>query len=603
MLSQLKELHALLTAEQRKKLLRLQFLVVLMSLAEIAGVISIGPFMALVGDMSQLQGEGMIAELYRNSGAGTPRTFLFWLGIGVLVVLTGAALLSMYTIWRLSMYGARVGGELSSRLYRHYMHQPWLFHASGSSSQLTNQIAQECARITTGIIQPLMQMNAKLVMASLMAVAIFLYNPLVAMAGLLIFSVAYFLLYRTVRRRLIRNGRMISVAQHQRFTLLAEGFGGIKDALLLGRQQLFTERFGRACERFARAQGTNQAMSQAPRYAMELVAFGSVIFLVLYLLAAHQGNLGTILPVLSVYALAGFKLLPAFQQVYTSLSRIRGNLAAFDALREDLRASAVEKYTACGHPLSDQLEDNWVPRHSIRLDKVSFTYPGKQEPALTGVDLEIPVNQIVGLVGASGSGKSTAIDLLLGLIEPGQGQLLVDDQPVTSTNRREWQNTLGFVPQSIFLADSSIRENIGFGLPPDVIDDEKVRHAASLAHLDELLAELPDGLDTRVGERGVQLSGGQRQRIGIARALYHDAAVLILDEATSALDGITEKKIMEAIHDFTGKKTIIMIAHRLTTVRECDHIYLMSRGQIVDQGNYQSLLKRNKTFQRMAQHA
>ncbi|MBB3229556.1 ABC transporter ATP-binding protein [Halomonas stenophila] len=602
MLSQLKELYSLLTDEQRKKLLRLQVLVLLMSLAEIAGVVSIGPFMALVGDMSQLQGEGMLAELYRGSGAATPRAFLFWLGIGVLVVLTGAALVSMYTIWRLSMYGARVGGELSSRLYRHYMHQPWLFHASGSSSQLTNQIAQECARITTGIIHPLMQMNAKLVMATLMSVVIFVYNPMVAVLGLLIFSGAYFLLYRTVRRRLIRNGRAISGAQHQRFKLMGEGFGGIKDALLLGRQQLFTDRFDAACERFARAQGTNQAMSQAPRYAMELVAFGSVIFLVLYLLAAHQGNLGTILPVLSVYALAGFKLLPAFQQVYTSISRIRGNLAAFEALREDLRASALV-HAISRHPSPEQKEHGWAPRHAIHLEKVTFTYPGKQEPALRGVDIEIPVNQIVGLVGASGSGKSTTIDLLLGLIEPLQGQLLVDDQPVTTMNRRAWQNILGFVPQSIFLADSSIRENIGFGLSPDVIDDEKVRHAASLAHLDELLAELPDGLETRVGERGVQLSGGQRQRIGIARALYHDAEVLILDEATSALDGITEKMIMEAIHEFSGKKTIIMIAHRLTTVRQCDHIYLLSRGEVVDQGNYQSLLKRNRTFQHMAQHA
>lgn len=602
MLNQLKELYGLLTADQRKKLLRLQFLVVLMSFAEIAGVVSIGPFMALVGDMSQLQGAGMMAELYRASGFTEPRTFLFWLGIGVLVVLTGAALISMFTIWRLSMYGARVGAQLASRLYIHYMHQPWLFHASGSSSQLTNQIAQECERINGQIIKPLMQMNAKLVMALFMSVAIFLYNPLVAVAGLVIFSVAYVLLFRIVRRRLIRNGRSISEAQRLRFKLMGEGFGGIKDALLLGRQQVFTDRFDGASNRFAEAQGTTQALSQAPRYAMELVAFGSVIFLVLYLLAAHEGNLGSILPVLSVYVLAGFKLLPAFQQIYTSLSQIRGNLAAFDSLRNDLYASSH------GHILKqpteqERAEQHLAPKQSIHLDNATFTYPGKLEPALKGLDIVIPVNQIVGLVGASGSGKSTAIDLLLGLIEPSQGQLLVDDQPVTSTNRRAWQNALGFVPQSIFLADSSIRENIGFGLPPDVINDEKVCHAVRLAHLDELIAELPDGLDTRVGERGVQLSGGQRQRIGIARALYHDAEVLILDEATSALDGITENSIMEAINAFSGKKTIIMIAHRLATVRQCDHIYLLSEGRVVDEGNYQSLLKRNRTFQRMAQHA
>ncbi|MCE9664020.1 ABC transporter ATP-binding protein/permease [Halomonas sp. M5N1S17] len=603
MLFQLKELYSLLTAEQRKKLLRLQFLVVLMSLAEIAGVVSIGPFMALVGDMNQLKGEGMMAELYRASGFEEPHGFLFWMGIGVLVVLTSSALLSMYTIWRLSMYGARVGAELSSRLYRHYMHQTWLFHAGGSSSQLTNQIAQECQRITSKIINPLMQMNAKLVLAVFMSVVIFLYNPVVALAGLAIFFIAYVLLFRTVRRRLIRNGKTISQAQRLRFKLMSEGFGGIKDALLLGRQQMFTDRFDGASGRFAEAQGTTQALSQAPRYAMELVAFGSVIFLILYLLAAHQGNLGTILPVLSVYALAGFKLLPAFQQVYTSISQIRGNLAAFDALRDDLRASARVQHTPRSHQAPDAQEDSWVPCHAIRLENVTFTYPGKLEPALRGVDLEISVNQMVGLVGASGSGKSTAIDLLMGLVEPGQGRLLVDDQPVTSANRRAWQNTLGFVPQSIFLADSSIRENIGFGLPPDVIDDEKVRHAASLAHLDEFLGELPDGLETRVGERGVQLSGGQRQRIGIARALYHDAEVLIMDEATSALDGISEKLIMDSIQKFLGKKTIIIIAHRLATVEKCNIIYMFRKGCVVDRGSYRELMNKNQTFKLMAARA
>ncbi|MCL7939454.1 ABC transporter ATP-binding protein/permease [Halomonas sp. ATCH28] len=604
MLSQLKELYYLLTAEQRKKLLRLQILVVLMSFAEIAGVVSIGPFMALVGDMSQLQGKGMMADLYRASGFTEPRTFLFWLGIGVLVVLTGSALISMFTIWRLSMYGARVGAELASRLYRHYMHQPWLFHASGSSSQLTNQIAQECQRITGSIINPLMQMNAKLVMALMMALAIFLYNPVVALAGLVIFSLAYVLLYRTVRRRLVRNGKAITEAQRLRFKLMGEGFGGIKDALLLGRQEVFTDRFDGACDRFAEAQGTTQAMGQAPRYAMELVAFGSVIFLILYLLAAHQGNLGTILPVLSVYALAGFKLLPAFQQVYTSISQIRGNLAAFDALRDDLRASAMAPQAAAVSQQADQQQAaHWAPRDAIQLKDVTFTYPGKDEPALKALNLEIPANRVIGLVGASGSGKSTAIDLLLGLIEPQQGQLLVDGEPVTDQHRRAWQNSLGFVPQAIFLADSSIRENIGFGLPPEAIDEAKVRKAASMAHLDELLAELPDGLETRVGERGVQLSGGQRQRIGIARALYHDADVLILDEATSALDGITEKLIMDAIHDFSGKKTIIMIAHRLATVKQCDSIYLLADGRLVDQGSYTELSERNTIFKRMAEHA
>jgi len=602
MLKQLLELYRLLTKQQRKKLIKLQLLVVLMAFAEIAGVVSIGPFMALVGDMSQLQGDGRLAQIYTATVASSPEQFLFWVGIGVMSLLTLAAIISTVTVWRLSMYGARVGAELSIRLYRRYMHQPWLFHASGSSSELTKQITGECQRVAAGVINPFMQMNAKLVMALFMAIGIFLYNPAVAITGVVIFSVAYWLLFRIVRRRLTANGQIISRTQQARFKLMAEGFGGIKDTLLLGRQPDFISRFDKASSQFAHAQGTNQVMSQVPRFAMELVAFGCVISLILYLLTSHQGNVGTILPVLSVYALAGFKLLPAFQQIYSSLSGMRGNMSAFEAIKGDLQASAVndsaEKKTA-----QQASHTHLVPKISIQLTNVTFAYPGKKNPALKNLDITIFANSVIGLVGSSGSGKSTAIDLVLGLMQPEQGQLLVDGKPITQDNLRAWQNTLGFVPQSIFLADSSIRENIAFGLPEHEIDDQKVRRATKMAHLEELVQELPNGLSTRVGERGVQLSGGQRQRIGIARALYHDAEVLILDEATSALDGITEKLIMDAIHDFAGQKTIIMIAHRLATVKQCDAIYLLGNGSVVDSGTYTELTERNQIFKRMAQHA
>ncbi|MFP1678745.1 ABC transporter ATP-binding protein [Alloalcanivorax sp. C16-2] len=598
MLRQLKELYTLLSPRQRAKLLRLQVLVVLMSFAEVAGVVSIGPFMALVGDPSRMQGSGFVADLYRATGLD-PRVFLFVLGIAVIVVLAVAAFISMFTIWRLSLYGVRVGAELSNRLYRHYMSQPWLFHAASSSSELTNLVIQESQRTTNNIIVPLMRMNAKLVMAIFMAIALFIYNPAVALSGVALFTLAYLILYRVVRKGLTRNGKRVSHAQRMRFKLLGEGFGGIKDTLLLGRQKLFTERFGIASERFAQGFGTTQAMSQVPRYAMELVAFASVIFLILYMLAAHDGDLGAILPALSVYALAGFKMLPAFQQAYTSMATIRGHLAAFEAIRPDLEASRDQDEAGVRDPES---EGHLVPTDRIELAEVVFRYPGKSEAALRELNLVIPANRTIGLVGASGSGKSTAIDILLGLIEPEQGEVRVDGQRLTADNLRRWQNSVGFVPQSIFLSDGSIRENIAFGLPEPLIDEAKVRRAASMAHLDDLLDDLPEGLATRVGERGVQLSGGQRQRIGIARALYHDADVLILDEATSALDGITEKLIMDAIHDFSGKKTIVMIAHRLSTVKACDRVYLMEEGRVADAGTYDELVVRNDIFRKMAEH-
>lgn len=598
MFKRIRTLYQLLTKEQRKKLALLQILVVLMAFAEVAGVAAIGPFMAVVGDPTHLQGGGVLAQIYTYSGAESDRQFLFWLGIAVLAVLSGAAALSMYTIWRLSLYAQQVGAELSVRLYKHYMQQPWLFHASGSSSQLTNRIAQECNRVTNQVIQPLMQMNAKAVLALVMASAIFAFNPLVALSGLVIFAGAYFLLFKTVRRRLTRNGKTITRTNQQRFKLMNEGFGGIKDTLLLGRQADFNKRFEDCSREFGRAQGVTRGLSQSPRYLMELVAFSSAILLVLYLLAMYDGNLGSVLPVLSVYALAGFKLLPAFQQIYTSMAQVKGNLAAFDSLEKDLKNSCNAE---TGKPA--QLAGKLSPCEKIELTDIHLAYPGKEEKALNGLTIEVPVNQVIGLVGASGSGKSTAIDVLLGLIEPQKGYLKVDGEIISGDRKRAWQNNVGFVPQAIFLADASIRENIAFGLPPEQINELQVEKAAKMAHLEELLERLPEGLNTRVGERGIQLSGGQRQRIGIARALYDDAEVLVLDEATSALDGITEKLVMDAIHDFAGKKTIIMIAHRLATVKQCDIIYLLESGRLLDAGSYDDLCDRNKTFQQMADHA
>lgn len=598
MYHRIKKLYQLLSAEQRKKLVHLQFLVVLMAFAEVAGVASIGPFMAVVGDMSHLEGDGILAQLYLLSGLDSPRQFLFWLGIGVLVFLTGAAALSMFTIWKLSLYAQQVGAELSVRLYKHYMQQPWLFHASGSSSQLTNRIAQECNRVTNQLIHPLMQMNAKVILAAVMATAIFVFNPIVAIGGLVIFAGAYFLLFKTVRRRLTRNGKTITRTNQLRFKLMNEGFGGIKDTLLLGRQADFNKRFDKASREFGRAQGVTKGLSQAPRYMMELVAFSSAILLVIYLLAAYEGNLGAVLPVLSVYALAGFKLLPAFQQIYTSMAQVKGNLSAFDSLEKDLVDSQNAETETSAYEAGKLSAKNL-----IELKNIHLTYPGKSEKALNGLNIQIPVNQVIGLVGASGSGKSTAIDVLLGLIQSQDGQFKVDGQELEGGKLRAWQNNVGFVPQAIFLADASIKENIAFGIPPEEINLDQVEKAASMAHLGELLERLPDGLETRVGERGIQLSGGQRQRIGIARALYDDAEVLVLDEATSALDGITEKLVMDAIHDFSGKKTIIMIAHRLATVRECQQIYLLKDGIVEAHGTYAELADKSSIFRQMAEHA
>lgn len=599
MLSVTKQLFALLSKEQLKQLYILQTLVIIMAFTELLGIASIAPFMALVGDISILESEGVFAKLYQMSGINSPTEFLFYFGITVLFMLALSTVVSMFTTWRLAVFGARIGTEIADQLYEFYMHQDWQFHASGSSAQLTKQVTTESARISNGIVQPLMQMNAKVVLAIVISVSIIAYDPMTALLGLAIFSLAYFILYRLVRQKLVSNGQKLSTVATDRFRLMNEGFGGIKDVLLLDRSHDFVERFHQSGKVFAQAQGANIALSQVPRYFIELVAFGAMISLVLVLIKLHSGNLGEVLPILAVYALAAFKLLPALQQIYASVSNIKGNTAAFEAVKHDLQQSFNHESAIEAKVDTTLLNLN----KAIMLQNVKFNYPNKLIPAVEGVSLTIPVNNVIGIVGPSGSGKTTLIDILLGLLMPVSGSIYVDETPITTRNKRAWQNLLGFVPQSIFLSEGSIAENIAFGLPAQDIDITQVHKAVKLAHLTELVAELPDGVHTKVGERGVQLSGGQRQRIGIARALYHKAEVLIFDEATSALDGITENIVMNAIHEFNGKRTVIMIAHRLKTVEKCDLIYFMDRGKIIDQGTYEQLIQNNAQFREMTKNA
>ena len=331
---------------------------------------------------------------------------------------------------------------------------------------------------------------------------------------------------------------------------------------------------------------------------MELLAFGSMVGLVLYLVKASEGNLGVLLPTLSVYALAGFKLLPALQQTYGSIARIKGNLSAYDSIREDLKDINAEN--------GIEVQTNqqvWSKHNEINLKDITFCYPDKVLPALKSVSLTIKPNSTVGFIGTSGSGKSTLADVIIGLIKPQQGEVVIDGIPLSKKNSRAWKNKIGFVPQSIFLTEGTIAENVAFGIQQDLIDYDQVEKALKLAHMKEWVSGLKLGTQTKVGERGVQLSGGQRHSIGIARALYYEANVLVFDEATSALDGITEKIIMEAIHEFKGQKTLIMIAHRLKTIQKCDQIFMMEKGCVIDNGTYQQLLEKNEIFKKMSENA
>lgn len=592
----IKELISLLTPKQRKNFFILQILVVVMSFTEILGVAAIGPFMALVGDSSIIESNNILAKAYLFFEFANKGDFIFFTGCIVLLLLSLSTIVSTFTTWKLTMFGTKVGINLADRLYIYYLNQSWLFHTSNSSAELTKQITTETNRVISGIIKPILQINAKIVFSLFMLLGMFIYDSFIAISGFLIFLASYYVIYKLVKTRLHKFGITMSTESSVRFKLINEGYGGIKDILLLNRQKKFENQFVDSGDKLAYSTGMNMALSNIPRYLMELVAFGSIIALILYLLKLHDGNVGYMLSILSVYALAGFKLLPAFQSIYSSLSTIKGNIAAFDSIKEDLLNVLKNDVLT----LDSQVNKKIQLQKTILFDNISFKYPNKKEYILRDFSCLINANTTIGLVGSSGSGKSTLGDILMGLLQPSSGNIKIDDIILEDKNIQRWQKNIGYVAQSIFLSEGTISENIGFGISKDEIVMSKVTQALKLSHLTDFVESLPDGINTKVGERGVQLSGGQRQRIGIARALYNDANILIFDEATSALDGITEKIIMDAIHDFSGKKTIIMIAHRLTTVEKCDKIFFIDKGKLIDEGSYKELFDKSSLFRKMA---
>jgi ABC-type bacteriocin/lantibiotic exporter with double-glycine peptidase domain len=382
-------------------------------------------------------------------------------------------------------------------------------------------------------------------------------------------------------------------ANQARFSAISEAFGATKELKVRGMENIHVHRFSVPAQIYASHQSSAQAIRQLPRFVMEALAFGGMILLML-LLMRRDGGLSTALPIITLYALASYRLMPALQQIYASLTLLRFAGPSLDALHNDLMSL---KSTKNG---SESI--TMIPiKQAITLDNIHYTYPNAAQAALKGISLTIPALYTVGLVGATGSGKTTLVDLMLGLLEAQQGSMKIDGKIIDKYYLRAWQLSIGYVPQQIYLADDTVAANIAFGTDPRDINQQAVERAAKIANLhDFVINKLPKGYQTTVGERGVRLSGGQRQRIGIARSLYHKPQVLILDEATSALDNLTEQAVMEALHNLGHDITVIIIAHRLSTVRECDIIFLLENGILKDQGTFDELTKVSTKFREMA---
>jgi ATP-binding cassette subfamily B protein len=477
-------------------------------------------------------------------------------------------------------------------VYRRTLYQPYWVHVSQNSSKVISGITNKTDAVVFSVLVPLLTLVSSTVLVLAIMIALIVIDPVIASVAGVGFGVSYALITWMSRRWLRHNSHRIADEQTQVHKALQEGLGGIRDVLLDGAQSVYCDVFRRADHSLRRAQGSIVFIGGSPRYVME--ALGMVLIAALaYGLSQQVGGLSTALPVLGVLALGAQRLLPSLQQAYYAWSSIVG-----------YQASLADTMALLDQPLPEELPQPpttpLIVQDTIHLDAVRFRYDLEGPWVLDGLNLVIAKGARVGFVGSTGSGKSTALDLLMGLLTPTEGELLVDGQSIGGNRLSAWQRSIAHVPQSIFLADTTLAENIAFGVSPENIDLERVQRAARQAQIADFIERSPEGYQACVGERGVRLSGGQRQRIGIARALYKEASVLVLDEATSALDNATEQSVMDAIDGLNSDLTILLIAHRLTTVRHCDIIVELENGRVVAQGTYEQLLEWSLSFRKMA---
>lgn len=587
-----RKLRALLDRRARREFYGLCALAIAAGFLESVAVASIMPFLAALFSPDIASSDPRLARLSSLLGAVGQSQLLAYLGGFVLFVLVLANAMSAATTWLMLRFAHRKGYALSMRLLSSYLAKPYIFYLDRHTAELQKNVFGEVQRVTGGILVPSVQIVARFSVVLFISTLLLLANPLMAVIVAGTLGAAYVILYRFARSTLQSVGRESVEAATLRAKHGIESLMGFKEIKLLGREAKFLERFEQPSLRWADTQTKAQALGLLPRYAVETVAFSLILILAIYLLTTGRAT-GELLPLLGLYAFAGYRLMPALQLIFAGFASIRNTGPALDLVLHDLQPEQPASPARGPEPRMPLAEH-------IALADIRFKYPGQSGWALENVTLKIPKNTSIALVGSTGCGKTTVVDLLMGLLEPQHGRLAVDGIAITDRNVRHWQRNIGHVPQQIFLCDDTIARNIAFGLPDAEIDRAKLEQAARLARLHEFVDSLPDGFRTIVGDRGVRLSGGQRQRIGIARALYEDPDLLVLDEATSALDNVTENAVFEALQALSGRKTIVMVAHRLSTVRGCDLICLMESGRIVERGQYEELISSSARFRALA---
>jgi ATP-binding cassette subfamily B protein len=582
-----------LSPRRRRQFVLIMGLILVSAFAEVVSLGAVLPFLGILTAPDKVFKFRLVAQTAHAWGINSPDRLLLPLTLAFAALALTAGAIRMLVLWVSTRFTFASGADISIEVYRRTLFQPYSVHVSRNSSEVISGITAKVGNVVLSVLLPLMTLiSSTIVLLAIMA-ALIAIDTKVALIAMAAFGSAYGLITRLSRRRLERNSRRVADEYTRVIKALQEGLGGIRDVLLDGTQEFYCDVYRRADHLFRSAQGENIVIGQSPRYIMEVLGMVLVATLA-YVLSRQPGGVIMAFPVLGALALGAQRMLPALQQAYNAWANMAGS-----------HASLADTVELLDQPFQAQeLQPALAPlplRSAIRFSRVRFRYTPSGPWVLDDFDLTIQRGARVGLVGGTGSGKSTAMDLLMGLLLPTEGEVIVDGEPIRGTRIRAWQKSIAHVPQNIYLADATVAENIAFGVRREDIDMQRVRSAAEQAQIADFLEGMPQGYDASVGERGVRLSGGQRQRIGIARALYKRASVLVLDEATSALDNATERSVMDAIEALDRDLTILLVAHRLSTVRRCDTIVELSQGRVVAQAPYDELLECSQSFRHMAQ--
>ena len=577
----------LFTFREIKKLILLTVMILIMGLLDMIGVASILPFVAVLTNPSLIETNSIINAIFNVSiifGIKDDKDFLFILGVLVFAMLVISLSFKALTVYAQHRFVQMREYTIGKRLFESYLRQPYSWYLNRNSADLGKNILSEIQAIIGNGLNPLIEIMAKGVIAIAMILLLILIDIKLALVVGLILGGAYSLIFYVLRSFLNRIGEVRLNSNKSRFLILSEAFGAIKEIKIKNLEKIFINRFDAPSKNYAKTTAQSQIAKNLPRFFLEAIAFGGAMLLILYLMM-KKGNFNEVLPVIALYIFAGYRLIPSLQQIYNSLTQLAFINPSLNSLVNDLKnLSEIKSYDN---------QDNVLFKKKISLNNIQYSYPNSSRVTLKNINLTVNAKNVVGLVGSTGSGKTTIVDIILGLLETQKGTLEVDGKIITKKNIHIWQRIIGYVPQNICLIDDTIASNIAFGIDKKSIDLKSLEKASRIANLHSFVEnELEKKYQTIIGERGVRLSGGQIQRIGIARALYHSPQVLVLDEATSALDNQTEKAVMDAINNLSKNITIILIAHRLSTVKICDEIYLLNNGELKQQ-TYDELIKNN----------